>query len=193
MFCAGLARTTLLEMTETAGAAGPTCLPSLAQLLQTTMIAPSISTLLGEARRGEPQTSQAAFMMVRAFSVALKTSLALDVLQLSLERGGLGEDGCGRSLSARTARRSLRNGVSGVGRLVPPRGAHHTKRPSEIGGGQVGQGVGDPHSDKHLRLDLDSRCLRRLRLRDSSGRVALLGVGHDGPGDWVQIMGGGDP
>jgi hypothetical protein len=66
----------LLEITDTAGAAGPTCLPSLAQLLQTTIIAPSISTLLGEARRGAPQTSQAAFMTVLAFSVALKTSLA---------------------------------------------------------------------------------------------------------------------
>jgi hypothetical protein len=46
------------------------------------MIAPSISTLLGEARRGEPQTSQAAFMMVRAFSVALKASLAKVAIRL---------------------------------------------------------------------------------------------------------------
>src|SRR5271169_6029817 len=66
----GFART----LAGTADATGPTCLPSLAQLLQTTIMAPSISTLFGEARRGEPHTSHAAFMLVDALKLALKAS-----------------------------------------------------------------------------------------------------------------------
>src|SRR5580704_11672306 len=66
-----------------AWAGGPNGLPSFAQLLQTTMTAPSISTLLGEARRGEPHTSHAAFILGLCSRAGLK-SFADDLVQQTI-------------------------------------------------------------------------------------------------------------